>query len=94
MWFPSSTDCKSSCFNTVQQSPTTKKIFVGGVSLDTTEDDVRGYFGTYGTVSQVNSTSGLYMKQILGNRSGLEERQADKSHERFVWHLVLALSVA
>ena len=29
----------------------TKKVFVGGLSLDTTEEDVRQFFSAYGNVS-------------------------------------------
>ena len=30
---------------------TTKKVFVGGISSNTKEDDIRAYFSAYGTVS-------------------------------------------
>jgi len=32
----------------------TKKVFVGGLSAQTTLDDVRGYFEQFGLVSRVN----------------------------------------
>ena len=32
------------------QFPKTHKIFLGGVSMEATEEDVRGYFAKYGSV--------------------------------------------
>jgi len=32
----------------------TKKLYVGNLSFDTTEDDLRDMFGQYGTVNSVN----------------------------------------
>merc|ERR1712168_1787656 len=36
------------------QFPKTLKIFLGGVSMEATEEDVRGYFAKYGSVVEVN----------------------------------------
>jgi len=36
------------------QYPTTKKIFLGGISMEATEEDVKSYFSRYGVVVEVH----------------------------------------
>lgn len=39
------------------QYPATKKIFLGGISMEATEDDVKSYFSRYGVVVEVHFVS-------------------------------------
>lgn len=39
------------------QYPTTKKIFLGGISMEATEEDVKSYFSRYGVVVEVHFVS-------------------------------------
>jgi len=46
------------------QAPASKKIFLGGISFDSTESTIKDYFGTYGAVEEV-----IVMTDSLTNKS-------------------------
>ncbi|CAN1270257.1 Heterogeneous nuclear ribonucleoprotein 1 [Linum perenne] len=59
------------------------KLFVGGVSWETTEDTLRDYFASYGDVSQVvimrDKTKVLYFLQVEAKRALSREEQQTSS---------------
>lgn len=41
------------------------KIFVGGLDVETSEDDIRSFFGQYGTVSLDSKNLNLYSRNSI-----------------------------
>ena len=48
-------DCKLALPQRVAKEPRVKKLFIGGLPNEVTEEQLREYFGQYGTVSMIAS---------------------------------------